>query len=198
MIKAMYGALIEHLPFDLCHEIVRDGCEFTATPEDAKRYANEFMRNFDGDIFRVHHCNNTSENDWVITCDPLSRGITDHEQRDIEDRIRDFPLESLFAPVWETDYNIDQIGKIRNYDLSELIISDFWDIGTCGDGYAELMSTFRIVEKRSRHRGWTTIMSAMVTDGTVTRNWKEGGNMYLEPTEWFVKIGPNGNKKMRV
>ena len=165
----MYGALIDHLPIDLCHEIVSNSCEFTATPEEAKRYVTEFMRDFDGDIVRVHSYTSDNDEGIIVTYDPLSRGISDH------------------TLVCDTDYNI---GTQLTSDFTELIISGVWDIGTSGDGYGELTSTRRIVEKQSRHRReWMTILSAKVTDGTVARNWEEHGNMYLEPTEWFVKIG---------
>lgn len=189
MIKTMYGALVDHLPFDLCHEIVKTSCEFTTTPKDARRYVSAFVRDFDRDVLRVCHSNNVVTGEHVsVVCDPLSRGITDYEDRDIENRILDFPLENLIAPKWKTEYYIDKIGNRSKCDLSDLIVSDFWDIGTCGDGYGQLLSTCHTLERRMSHK-WTTILTAEVTNGTVTRNWEEGGNMYLEPSAWFIKIG---------
>lgn len=184
MINLLYSALKDKLPLHLCHDIVHECRSFCATPSEARRFVNALFKEYDDKTFRIFY----NDRPHHVTYDPMARGVSKDIEQAIEDRIKAFPLDSLMTRHdWEYEYSIKDIGKSNNIDPIELTIPTCWDIGCEGDGIGELLSTCSCIQINDGVK-WRTILQVFVTDGCVTRNWKESGNMYLEPTEWYIQL----------
>lgn len=181
MINLLYSALKEKLPL---HEIVHECSSFCATPFEARAFVHALFKEYDDKTFRIFH----NDRPHHVTYDPMARGVCKDVEQAIEDRIEAFPLDSLMTRHdWEYEYSIKDIGKSNHVDPIELTIPTCWDIGCEGDGMGQLLSTCSSIQINDGVK-WRTILQVFVTDGCVTRNWKESGNMYLEPSEWYIQL----------
>ena len=186
MIRLLYAALKDKLPLHICHDIVHDSSSFYMNPEEATTFVTELLREYDDKTMRLFKNNHPG----YFTYDRFARGVCKSTEVDsiIENRIKTFPMECLMSQEkWEFEMYIKDLGRGRDIDMVDLTVPTCWDIGCQGDAMGELLSTWNSIQIEDGMR-WRTILQAVVTDGTVTRNWKEGGNMYLEPTEWFIQI----------